>query len=133
MYSYYAFKKLYDEHRGRLADFAIINQSKRVAGEDNTDYRINMVENFKRRAAGICSNMMETCNIVLDVCYKKNSTKQLAWDIVSAAILINLCKRANGVMAYPIPDPDGDFEFRGQKYSMAKAVVDLERDYFRRV
>ena len=124
--TYHNFKALYDEHRKKLASVTI-NDGKRVTSKRHmSDYRTVMMDAFCRKGAVLCSNLKEASDIVLDMCYKTNNTKQFAWDIVADGILNNLLAKSGGVVMYPILDPDGDIEYRGDTYSMTR--MEVERD-----
>ena len=38
-------------------------------------------EEYIRKCVEICPNEDELCNIVLDICYTTNNSKQFAWDV----------------------------------------------------
>jgi len=65
----------------------------------------------------------------LDLSYGKQNARQFVWDVVGDVILDNLLKRSGGVIEYPIADPDGDIEYRGEKYSMTRLVIQDEGNY----
>ena len=125
-HTYYTLKKTYDEHKKKLADIAALD-SERVSSKGGVlDYRSSMIERFSRKVSVACNNRKEAGDIILDICYKKNYTKQFAWDVVADAILGNLLEKNGYQMSYPVKDPDGDIEYRGEKYSMTRMVVNDE-------
>jgi len=125
-HTYYTLKKTYDEHKKKLADIAALD-SERVSSKGGVlDYRSSMIERFSRKVSVACNNRKEAGDIILDICYKKNYTKQFAWDVVADAILGNLLEKNGYQMYYPVKDPDGDIEYRGEKYSMTRMVVNDE-------
>lgn len=131
---YYSVKRLYDEHMQKVRDLASVWAKERQDHEEDYDnYMASVVTYFTREMYSRCSNEREACDIILDICYKHAGTKQFVWDVIPDLVLHNLAERSGGVMQYPIPDPDGDFTFRGGKYSMAKAVVDIEQYHPERV
>lgn len=71
----------------------------------------------------ICPNMEELCDIMLDICYKKEGSKQLAWDVCDKQIVQNLLKRNEGRINFMEADKDGDTEFNGYKFTMKQKVL----------
>ena len=125
-HTYYTLKKAYDEHKKKLADLALF-ENERVSSKGSVlDYRASMIEKFRRKVSVTCNNREEAGDIILDMCYKKSNTKQFAWDVAADAILENLLKRNNWKMAYPVLDENGDIEYRGERYSMTRMVVNDE-------
>ena len=129
---FYNFKKLYDEHRKKLSELATIDNMRIASKAHFPDYRQSLMTAFYRKGSMLCSNLQVECDIVLDLCYQKATTKQFAWDVVSDCIIDNLLQKAGGVMSYPIRDPDGDITYRGETYSMTKIEVVRDGYTFRR-
>ena len=120
-YHYYSVRKLYLTHKQRLQEYSKQEHVRRATMKTDVRMaRMNFVQEFKEAALAICSNEDELCNIVITMCYRKEGTKQFAWDICSGQILKNLLTRSGNVFSYPIMDPDGDFEYGGQTFSMMK-------------
>lgn len=81
--------------------------------------RQRFVETFRRECEQICTNENELCNIVLDLCYQKNKTKQFAWDICGETILNNLLLKNDNKINIPIHvDDNGDFVYCGEQFKM---------------
>lgn len=125
----YSIKKLYDVYKAKAKTLSVANNNKVANVEDSKSTRVSMSEEFKREAVARCNNAKELCDIVLDLSYSRLSAKQFAWYVVGDVMLDNLLKRAGGIIEYPIADPDGDIEYRGEKYSMTRLVVQNEGDY----
>ena len=63
-------------------------------------------------------------NIVIDLCYNSNNSKQFAWDIAGNEILLNLLKKNNHEVSIPILDDcNGDIEFNGHKFRVDRVKV----------
>ncbi len=60
---------------------------------DSGMYREVFIDNFKSQAYKLCSDAEELCNIVVDICYKSNVSKQFAWDICGDVMVKNLLKK----------------------------------------
>ena len=50
----------------------------------------------------ICNNEEQLCNIVLDLCYQKNTSKQFAWDVCGDLIIQRLLQKNNYIINYPV-------------------------------
>lgn len=66
----------------------------------------------------ICPNDDILCNIVLDICYTKEKTKQFAWVVCGENIINNLLKANNNIIQYPMIDSDGDITYRGRTFTI---------------
>lgn len=128
-YYFYIIKKLFEEHKQRMQDFMKQEKVRNVrTSMSETDARMareNFVREFKEAAYSQCSNAEELCNIVVELCYRKEGTKQFAWDVCGDKILQNLLKKSGGFLSYPILDPDGDFEYGGWTFSMIRKESDV--------
>lgn len=78
---------------------------------------------FVKECSLVCPNAEKLCNIVVDLCYTNNKSKQFAWDICGDTILLNLLKRNSMKIHYPFKDDDGDIVYGGQKFSMREKVI----------
>lgn len=122
-------KELYNEYLLRLKQYMQTSSVNKIDEEDNKVMRHIFKESFKERAYEICNNADELCNIVLDLCYTNNSSKQFAWDICGDIIINNLLKRNNYTIQYPILDKNGYIEFSGEKFSLYTKKLTNEVDY----
>jgi hypothetical protein len=86
-------------------------------------------EGFKAKAYELCNDSEELCNIVLDICYKSDDSKQFAWDICGEVIINNLLKKNDYKITYPIADENGIIEFQGQRFSLITQEVNNEADF----
>lgn len=93
----------------------------------NQQYNLNM-ERFIERCTEVCPNEDVLCNIVLDLCYKNNTSKKFAWAMCGETIIKNLLKKNGNIMHVPVADKDGDIEFRGERFSIQEVIIEEERD-----
>ena len=84
------------------------------------------VEKFRVKSEGLCSNQDELCNIVLDLCYTNNESKQFAWDICGDTIIENLLINNDYMIEVPELSNDGEIEFGGLKFNMKKSQINKE-------
>ena len=74
----------------------------------------------------ICTNEDELCNIVLDICYKTENSKQFAWDICGSVFIKNLLKRNRYTLSYPKLSDNWDFKYMGFGFEMKHLEIDEE-------
>lgn len=79
----------------------------------------NLVENLHTN----CPNEEELCEILIDLCYKNNMSKQILWKTCGGTIIQRLLKAHDYKMMYPKKNNDGEFWCQGVKYSMEEIWV----------
>ena len=82
------------------------------------------IEKFKEKCSFVDEDSL--CNIVLDLCYNTNTSKQFAWDICGETILCNLLKRNKYRVNYIERDENGELEFSGEKFTIKNMTVGEE-------
>ena len=106
-----------------LADMKII--AEKQARENPTAEEISVMREmflnkFRNRCNLICSNEFILCDILLDLCYTSNKSKQFVWDICAPTIIKNLLSNNNNIIYYPKKDENGTVEYRGNKYILSQ-------------
>lgn len=122
-------KKIYEEYLNSIRQHSQTKRSTKNEKDDAKTQRDIFKDEFKQKAYKICNNSEELCNIVVDMCYKNNSSKQFAWDICGDIIIQNLLKKNNYTIQYPIADDNGEIEFGGNRFSLYTRKLDCEVDY----
>jgi hypothetical protein len=97
-------------------------------GEENFADRCAILIWFKEQCDTLCLPEETLCDIVVDICYSSNKSKQFAWDMCGEQMVRNLLKSKNNILSYPAKDENGDFEFKGELYSMKYVQVGGEDD-----
>lgn len=115
---YNAIKKLYDEYNKRLQSYTVFADYERVDEFDSISELSVMNEEFRKECNIICPNSSALCNIILDICYTKSSTKRFAWSMCGVDIIHNLLKKHNNIISFPTYDEEGDIEYCGEKFSL---------------
>lgn len=117
-YRYAEIKKLYTIFNKRFQRFVIYSKTEKV---DEYEY-FSMVEavreSFERECAIVCQDGRSLCNIILDICYTKNATKQFAWKMCGDEIIRNLLDKNGDKISYPERDDFGDVCYGGERYSV---------------
>ena len=126
---YYSMLDLFRRHNERLRAIVTQHSTRTISDDMYGDMRRMMIQGFSRDAALICTNQAQLCDIVLDICYTREETKQFAWDVAPTAIIESMLKKSGGVLYYPAPDNDGDIEYCSRRYSMKRVKCDGYGDY----
>ena len=79
----------------------------------------NLVENLHSH----CPNEEELCEILIDLCYKNNISKQIIWKTCEDTIIQRLLKSHDYKMTYPRKNNNGEFWCQGVRYSMEEISV----------
>lgn len=115
--------ELYKEYQYNMQQYSQMSRDKNIDKNERQNKRNIFKSNFKRKAFEICNNEDEVCDIILDICYNTNHSKQFAWDIIGKTIIRNLLDKNNYTYYYPILDNEGDIEFCGQYFSMKQKQI----------
>lgn len=120
---YNAILKLYEGYNKRLSNYVVFATCERVDEYDTFSRLMEMRAEFEQECARVCPNRFTLCDIVLDICYKKSSTKRFAWEMCGNEIIQNLLSRNDGVISYPTLEPDGDIYFGGNRFSVKQTKI----------
>lgn len=115
---YNAITKLYDQYTKNVQEFMQFSKQERMDKDESAAERHNMIHNFKLECEKISSNSSQLCDIILDLCYKCNSSKQFCWDMCGDEIINNLLGKNNNTIHFPVQDNNGDIEFCKKKFSI---------------
>lgn len=115
---------LYKEYQKRVEAFQRKKRTEKLSSLENWEKKKVFVDWFKKECEIICSNENELCDIVLDICYKTEKSKQFAWDICGDVILDNLLKNNGGIIHFPqLVNDNGDFEYCGENFVMCEKMI----------
>ena len=115
---YNAILKLYENYNHRLRSYAVFANYERVDEYDTFSKMMEMRTEFEQECSKICSNRFALCDIVLDICYRKSSTKRFAWEMCGNEIICNLLNKHEGLISYPTIDPAGEIVFCGNRFTL---------------
>lgn len=115
---YNAILKLYENYNKRLRNYAVFANYERVDEYDAFSHMLELRTEFIQECTRICQNRFALCDIVLDICYKKSSTKRFAWEMCGDEIIQNLLVRNNGVLTYPTLDANGEVSYCGNRFTV---------------
>ena len=118
-----AIKKLYDDFNKRLQNYIVFAEYERIDKYDSKSELSIMNEEFRRECSLVCQNSKALCNIILDLCYTKSSTKKFAWSMCGADIIHNLLEKHNNTISFPVLDESGDIEYCGERFSIMSTQI----------
>ena len=120
--NYNDIKNAYKEYIVKVESFRKKSSTERI--EDAQAERRKLIESFKKQCELICTNEDELCNIVLDICYKTESSKQFAWDICGEMFIKNLLRKNGYVLSYPELSNNYNFKYMGFGFEMKTIEID---------
>lgn len=118
-------KKLYEDYNKRLVSYAVFADYERIDECDSCATLAIMNDEFRKECNKICPCSRTLCNIILDICYTKSSTKRFAWSMCGAEIIHNLLEKNNSLISYPVIDTDGDIEYCGNTFRIDTAAIEV--------
>lgn len=126
---YNAIAKLYENYNKRLRSYAVFASYERVDEYDTFSRMLEMKNEFMQECTRVCQNRFALCDIVLDICYQRSSTKRFAWEMCGDEIIENLLAKNGGAISYPTMDSNGDIQFGGNRFSMREQVIGGNDEY----
>lgn len=127
---YNAIKQLYAEYVSRLQEYARSATRERVNATERTEARLVMKQDFMSKCQALCSNKFQMCDILLDICYSNEWSKQFVWDMSGEEIITNLLDINNGYISFPVQDTDGTVSFGGEKFSFFTKQIGGDTDEY---
>lgn len=121
-----AIKRLRDDYNRRLSSYAVFADYERVDEYDSFAALSMMNEELRRECSVICPDSRALCNIILDICYTKSSTKRFAWSMCGDDIIHNLLSSHDGIISYPVPDAGGEFEYCGERFAVETIQIGVD-------
>lgn len=116
-------KNIYLDHNRRLESFSVFKDYERIDEYDALAMKLSIDEDFRRRCDEICPNSASLTNMILDMCYRRSSSKTFAWYLCGKEIVEGLLQKNGGYLSYPARDDDGDISFGGLKFSIKTVEV----------
>ncbi len=127
---YNAILRLYEAYNKRMQDYMQYAKKERLDEDENMNHRYVMVQDFRRECQIVCSNKSQLCDILLDICYQKEGSKQFVWDMASDEIIDALVRNNGGYISFPARDDNGDVLFGGERFSFARKQIGGEADEY---
>lgn len=120
--------KLYSSYCARIQQYMAYVSRERVSEEDYTSMFIELKNEFVHACTITCPNTDSLCNIIIDLCYTKGSTKKFAWDMCGREMIKNMLAKHGNVLYYPTVDSDGEIYFCGQRFRVDSVEIKEDGD-----
>ena len=117
-------KRLYEEYNKRLSSYAVFADYEKVDECELCNALAMMDDEFRKECDVVCPDRYTLCNIILDICYTRSSTKRFAWSMCGSEIIHNLLKSNGYEIHYPTLDDDGDISYCGNSFTVCSTVLD---------
>jgi len=123
--------ELHNEHNQKIQSHMRYIKNSREEDETKSEKRQRFIEEFRKKALELCSDIDELTNIIIDICYKEKNkkTKQFLWDVCGEQIVKNLLQNNDGKLRFPVQDESGDIIYGGLKFKETEKIyyeVDLD-------
>lgn len=116
-HDYLEIKKQKQEYDACVQAYQKLAKSRRLDKEDTSQKKGILQLQFRASCEKICPNEKELCDIVIDLCYSAETSKQFAWDICGKTIIDNLLEKKNHTVSYPVrAETGGEFQFAGESF-----------------
>lgn len=123
---YRSIQKLYEQYLRKQKDLSQFNKKEKFDEDEMITKKAMLIHDFKSECFKICSNESQLCDVIIDVCYSKESSKQFCWDICGDVIIKNLLCNNDNKIIYPILDDDGSIEFGGKRFSLKTKEIYID-------
>lgn len=123
---YCEISKVYREYQRRIDAYHQRKRTEKIDKFDNYLEQQNLSDYFRSECYRICPNEEELCDILIDLCYRREATKAFAWEMCSDMIIKNLLRRNNYMISYPQEVDDGaDFTYSGRQFKMIEKKMEV--------
>ena len=82
-----------------------------------------ILQNLIQRLYESCPNEEELCEILIDLCYGGNVSKQILWKACGDVLINRLLKAHDYKMSYPQKTDNGEFWCQGVQYTMKEVII----------
>lgn len=116
---FYAVREIYGEYLKRASE-------NKLTSERGKEAAVALKEEFSRRCDEVCSNRRVLCNIILDLCYQKDTSKSFAWEMCGDEIVQNLLEKNGGKILLPVKKEDGSIRYCGNRFEIKEVCSEYE-------
>ena len=125
---YNSIVKFYNTYNRRVQDYMQYAKKERLDEDEYAYQRLMMIQEFRSECQAVCSDKNQLCDILLDICYQREGSKQFVWDLASEEIIENLLQKNDYCINYPTIDENGVFEYCGERFSFNIKKIGGEMD-----
>ena len=115
--------RLYEAYNKRVKDYMQYAKRERLDEDEHTNLRFVMIQDFRRECQIACSNKDQLCDILLDICYQREGSKQFVWDMAGDDIIETLLRKNGGRISFPVHDENGDVAFGGEMFTFTTKQI----------
>jgi hypothetical protein len=122
-------KEIYDEYKNDVRQYMITSRD--LKSNEKKEKRSIFINKYRQKAYKKCGNQYVLCNILIDMCYKGNFSKQFVWDICGDTIIENLLNKNGNKINYPVlTEKEPEFYWNGLGYKMIEKEIGEGDDEF---
>lgn len=125
-YDYQKIKGIYKRYAERVSEEQRAKSRYRVDEGTLVERRNATYQGFVQECWNACPNADELLDIVLDLCYPTNNSKQFAWDMCGGRIVFNMLKNHDYTIRVPVKSENGDFTYAGDIFCVEDVFLDCE-------
>lgn len=122
---YNTIRRLRDDYNRRLSSYAVLADYERIDEYDSHANLSMMNEEFRKECSVVCPDSRALCDIILDICYTKSSTKRFAWSMCGEEIIHNLLDVNDGRISFPVIDACGELEYCGNRFTVETKRIEV--------
>lgn len=120
---YKAISMLYKNYNLACSSFKKESSSNRISKEDKVSGLLELKKEFLIQCSIKCPNIEDLCNILIDLTYSKEKTKQFAWDMCGKQIVYNLLAKNDNKINYVEMSRKGEHIYKGYKFELKQIEV----------
>ena len=94
-----------------------------INDEEFTLQKCMLRQDFLQKCLLIAPSEYELCDVVVDICYGKEKSKQFAWDMCGDIIVDNIVRRNSGVVTWFKQTTRGDITYGGKQFQLERLTV----------
>ena len=97
----------------------IIKSNQRNYADADAKATVNMqlLNTFVDKTFEVCGNEVPACNVLVDLCYSDNKSKDLLWECCGNQLIKNMINNGYTTLRFPTKvDGDGEFTFKGYNF-----------------
>lgn len=118
-------RDLYGEYQALIKSLSQKSMQEYWTARRFLDAQAALTMTLREELDRIVPDLVEQCDILLDLCYNSTKGKNFVWDLCSEQIIRNLLQNYGGVYKYLERDPHGDVHYNGESFSVRyKEVMD---------
>lgn len=118
-----AIKQQYELYKSELSVLMQKTKKERVSSYMFNPLKKHISDTFIEKCSFICPDINMLGDIVLDLCYTTNNSKQFAWDLCGEVFIDNLLEKNNNMISYLELDNNGDIEYGGNRFILKTKYI----------